>query len=410
MIRTTLAVLLMLSVSGCSTAQPTHADQSVVQQGSPLELHGALNLQTLAATADEDAFATLERLQFSRDGEHLMLLVSWQEGREIRSRLAIYQTDSLSLVHSQLLHETFDGRRTGYLSGWLDPDRYFVYAAAPLPARGSESDGGTKDGLGQLRVFEPGSGAELKRYYGNFGSPFSNDYLLLGPETLRWETGETFHTSLPTTAFSDFTRSGWALFGERDHGIHRVHPQSGAHEHWRSDMRWPWPLASASERHVVAIGEGGACRVWRLPEKKPSGDCSQSPADGQSVLSPGRLATHPLDDRFAVAHGNRVYVYELEPFLLAFEAVLSEPARYLVFTPGRELLIGTESKLQVWDPKTGEQIAFAERASHSEFLTSTAYGNGLQRVSPDGRFAVLERAVRDGQDIVQPEVLIYRLP
>ncbi len=48
--------------------------------------------------------------------------------------------------------------------------------------------------------------------------------------------------------------------------------------------------------------------------------------------------------------------------------------------------------------------------AHVDFLSSSPHSQSVQRISPDGRFTVLEQATSDEQGLSRQDVLIYRLP
>lgn len=161
----------------------------------------------------------------------------------------------------------------------------------------------------------------------------------------------------------------------------------------KTNQRWYWatglmPFEAAlthSERHVIAIDDTGACKVWRMPEIESLDRCGWGTAFTQKRT---RLAVAPHAERFAVSVENRVRVYSLEPYALIHEFRLPDPVETMALTDEGRLAVADEKgHLSLWDSATGAALGQAEPGRVRE-LTFQAESRLLALASDGERYGL----------------------
>lgn len=96
------------------------------------------------------------------------------------------------------------------------------------------------------------------------------------------------------------------------------------------------------------------------------------------------LAFSPDDQQLAIADGNTIQLWQLQPFAEGPECQLKTPATYLQFTPDGKHLIaaGPEIGITLWEVQSAQQIATMVPVGQSDFLTYTS--DGYYRASKEG--------------------------
>ncbi|NMG72907.1 hypothetical protein GO611_22730 [Azoarcus communis SWub3 = DSM 12120] len=154
-------------------------------------------------------------------------------------------------------------------------------------------------------------------------------------------------------------------------------PATDDYQHWRTESGIF--LVSASERFVLTLADNGSCSVWSLPSTARIESCS-FPSFFRSEDAYAQ-AVHPHRERFAVAWGDILRVYDLEPFQLVFERTLESEVTGLTFSQGNLLAVAQRGgRILVWN------LDEARLLGRYDFnYDRLSISNELLQFSPDGR-------------------------
>lgn len=154
-------------------------------------------------------------------------------------------------------------------------------------------------------------------------------------------------------------------------------PATDDYQHWRTESGIF--LVTASERFVLTLADNGSCSVWSLPSTARIESCS-FPSFFRSEDAYAQ-AVHPRRERFAVAWGDILRVYDLEPFQLVFERTLDSKVTGLAFSQGNLLAAALHGgRIQVWNLDEARLVGQYDFNYDRLFIS-----NDLLQFSPDGR-------------------------
>jgi WD40 repeat protein len=154
-------------------------------------------------------------------------------------------------------------------------------------------------------------------------------------------------------------------------------PATDDYQHWRTESGIF--SVTASERFVITLADNGSCSVWALPSTARIERCSfRSFFRSEDAYA---QAVHPRRERFAVAWGDTLRVYDLEPFQLVFERTLDSEVTGLAFSQGNLFAAALRGgRILVWN------LDEARLLGRYDFnYDRLSISNELLQFSPDGR-------------------------
>lgn len=350
-----LALLCILALcSGCLVTRTAANESAPIMRSLPVEV------------PEMEPNYILSRLQFSPDGKHIL------EARH--STFAnLYSTETGKLLWS------FDERGHDILGlGFIDAHQYYI------GTMGEEySEAGERRNVRKVRVQQLGSPLQNATYEFVDGRRKEmlarGNYVYYDEQLLDRRDGriQRVVTAHPFGPPGYLTASGKVLTLAHGHAV-LFDPASESYLHWRTERVFI-PSMTVSERFVITLADNGNCSVWSLPSTARIESCSfpsffhSEDAYAQEV--------HPRHERFAVAWGGTLRVYDLEPFQLVFERKLGSKVTGLAFSQGNLLAAALRGgRILVWN------LDEVRLVSQYDFnYDRLLIRNDLLQFSPDGR-------------------------
>jgi WD40 repeat protein len=308
---------------------------------------------------------SLEQLEFSPDGQHFLV------GRP-------FAFVNLYSDATRTTHWSFDQSQYKILGlGFIDDDTFFIGTRAILNAgTNAERD------LRQIRFHSISAPAQSTAY--EFpdgrdkemlvrGNHVYYDAQLLDRRDGRIQRVITAHAYGPPAHLMADGKVLTLAHGQ----MVLFDPATADYQHWRTESGIF--LVSASERFVITLADNGSCSVWALPSTARIERCSfRSFFRSEDAYA---QAVHPRRERFAVAWGNTLRVYDLEPFQLVFERTLDSEVTGLAFSQGNLLAAALRGgRILVWN------LDEARLLGRYDFnYDRLSISNELLQFSPDGR-------------------------
>ena len=357
------AILCALLLQGCLATT----------QGSVAEPRALQGQQIDVPMQDRHTF--IRRLAFSPDGQHFLLAhgYGYVDLYNLEDRRHVWSSD----------------QRDDYIlsSGFINNDSFF------FATRSSERHNSTQAEKLVFRlsirpVATPDQ-AEVVEFPRGRTLPMTvnDDFIYYDRQLLDRRDGRihpvvTAHIRYPVGVL---TRSGKVL--SQDDGNTVLYDYATQdYLHWCADCRLSLVSQSggafditASERFVITHSYRGNCYVRTLPALKSVGRCGSS----LSLRSETPLVQpHPVAERVAVAWGERVRVYDLEPFRLVFETRLEGPVTGIALSADKQLAATYPGgRVLVWHVDDGRLLGYHDlHYGHPHGISSQ-----LMSFSPDGR-------------------------
>ena len=349
------ALLCILALcSGCLVTQTVANESAPTMRSLPVEV------------PELEPNYILSQLQFSPDGKRFL------EARH--STFAnLYSTETGKLLWS------FDERGHDILGlGFIDAHQYYI------GTMGEEySEAGERRNVRKVRVQQLGSPLQNATYEFVDGRRKEmlarGNYVYYDEQLLDRRDGriQRVVTAHPFGPPGYLTASGKVLTLAHGHAV-LFDPASESYLHWRTERVF-LPSMTASERFVITLADNGSCSVWSLPSTARIESCS-FPSFFRSEDAYAQ-AVHPHRERFAVAWGDILRVYDLEPFQLVFERTLESEVTGLTFSQGNLLAVAQRGgRILVWN------LDEARLLGRYDFnYDRLSISNELLQFSPDGR-------------------------
>lgn len=192
------------------------------------------------------------------------------------------------------------------------------------------------------------------RYPGNYQSGSYNGDMILGADgVLHLEGGKIVPADAAGRGVPEITPQGWIVDSGHLGEVLRIDSKTGKSDAWHSGFKYVSAFPTTSDRFVIAASDGGRCTSWRMPEKKPVGECDRR-ASHRNHDTVSAYAVHPIQERFAVAWRMRVQVYDVEPWKKIADLEMDKDVVLIAFHSTNKLItvssgnFGEDAKVQVW--------------------------------------------------------------
>jgi WD40 repeat protein len=348
------ALLCILALcSGCLVTQTVANESAPTMRSLPVEVP--------AMYADYG----LRESQFSPDGKHI--LAGWN--------VAFVNLSNTATGRSRWSSSQSEYKILGL--GFIDDDTFFIGTRAILNA-GTDA----KKDLRQIRFHSISAPAQSTAYEFPDGRDMEMlargnhvyyDAQLLDRRDGRIQRVITAHAYGPPAHLMADGKVLTLAHGQ----MVLFDPATDDYQHWRTESGIF--LVSASERFVITLADNGSCSVWSLPSTARIERCSfRSFFRSEDAYA---QAVHPRRERFAVAWGDTLRVYDLEPFQLVFERTLDSEVTGLTFSQGNLFAAALRGgRILVWN------LDEARLLGRYDFnYDRLSISNELFQFSPDGR-------------------------
>lgn len=398
MLRTSVVFAVALLLAGCSygssqtvtLAEPGGID---VERLHPVQ---SISLKAPEGVQGEDIGPMIFAFALSDDGQYLLSVSSTRE----------YQGEAFTTINWVDVHDATTGDRivldglnkpegeSVISGGFLGVDTFYLESRGPLTRRPSET------ASAHVQVFNVHSRQPLASLPYSGVSPGRGPYLYVAEigSVVHWETGGRYPAQVDHRLGIALVTEDGAVFSGSMNGVVTMHnPVRDELKQWRSGRGTSRFLVSGKGEYLVTLRDDYRCGVWRVSEPERLAQCPRS----LGSKGEGRAAAmHPEQPVFALAWGETVRVFSIEPFGLVDEIVIPSPVQGLHMT-GDRLVIESRQGLHIWDIETSALVATADVPIAS---------SGNVRVSKNGVVAVLlDNDPDDPENGIRP-VWIYNLP
>jgi WD40 repeat protein len=348
------ALLCILALcSGCLVTQTVANESAPTMRSLPVEV------------PELEPNYILSQLQFSPDGKRFL------EARH--STFAnLYSTETGKLLWS------FDERSHDILGlGFIDAHQHYIGTMGDEHSEAGERRIARKVRVQQLGLSAPSTTYEFPDGR-NKKMLVRGDYVYYDAQLLDRRDGriQRVITAHPYGPPAHLMADGKVLTQAYGDAV-LYDATSESYLHWRTE---DGPVGvSASERFVITLASNGRCSVWRLPSTERVENCSfPSLFRDEEFL---RVRVHPTRERFAITWGNKLRVYDLEPFRLVLQRDLEHTATGLTFSQGNLLAAALRGgRILVWNLEEARLVGQYD-FNYDRLLIR----NDLLQFSPDGR-------------------------
>lgn len=318
----------------------------------------------------------IKRLAFSPDGEHFLVAHGYRY-------VDLYNLDSTERVWSFA-----EDKHTILSAEFIDSETFIVGARYIAEMPDSSGRRNTVQRLSIRPVATPDQEEVLEFPKGRDLPMTSNgDFIYYDNQLLDRRDGRIHRviTAHPGGPKGRLTGSGKVLT-EADGEAVLYDYATQDYLHWCADCRFSLFTQAggayditASERFVITNSYRGNCYARTLPALKSIGRCgfSLSFRTETPLVQP-----HPVADRVAVAWGQRLRVYDLDPFHLVFETQLDGTVTGIALSADRQLAASFPGgRILVWHLDDGRLLGYHD----THYNHPHGIPNDLMSFSPDGR-------------------------